>query len=171
MLVLEFDIYAGIERWKQDFRVKFNKHLMTRPWSPVQVKQWSEHDSKKPKDQPVKTKNSKDLNRKCWILRDKELHLNRGETDVKGPHAEGSTSSKHRNHYRGRRPRDGLEWAQTGRPSPFLGPFVAPFDLAASQTIYSPLAKSHTSTHLTLVIEERRREGHHSGEERVKLVV
>jgi hypothetical protein len=24
---------------------------MTRPWSPVQVKQWSKHDSKKPRDQ------------------------------------------------------------------------------------------------------------------------
>jgi hypothetical protein len=61
---------------------------MIRPRSPVQVKQWSEHDSKKPKDQPVKTENSEDPDRKCWILRDKELYLHRGETDVKGPHAE-----------------------------------------------------------------------------------
>jgi hypothetical protein len=84
MSVLEFNVYAGIYRWKKDFRVKFIKHLVTRPRSPVQVQQWSEHDSKKPKDQPVKTGNSKDPNRKCWILRGKELHLNRGETDVKG---------------------------------------------------------------------------------------
>jgi hypothetical protein len=68
--------------------VKFIKHLVIRPWSPVQVKQWSEHDSKKPKVQPVKTENSEHLNRKCWILWDKELHLNHRETDVKGPHAE-----------------------------------------------------------------------------------
>jgi hypothetical protein len=52
-------------------------------------KQWSEHDSKKPKEQPVKMENSEDPDRKCWILRDKELHLNRGETNVNGPHAEG----------------------------------------------------------------------------------
>jgi hypothetical protein len=31
--------------------------------------------------------NSEDPDRKCWILRDKELHLNRGETNDKGPHA------------------------------------------------------------------------------------
>ena len=89
MWYLKFIIYAGIKHLNEDFRVKFIKHLVTRPWSPAQVKQWSEHDSKKPKDQPVKTENSKHLNRKCWILRDKELHLNRGETDVKGPHAVG----------------------------------------------------------------------------------
>jgi hypothetical protein len=66
------------------------KHLMRRSWSPAQVKQWSEHDSKKPKDQPMKTENSEDL-KKYWILRDKELYPNRGETGVKGPHAEGRT--------------------------------------------------------------------------------
>ena len=33
-------------------------------------------------------KNSEDLNRKVLILRDKGPYLNRGETDVKGPHAD-----------------------------------------------------------------------------------
>ena len=61
--------------------------------------------------------------------------------------------------------------AQAGQPSPFLVPFEPPFDLDASRTIYSPLAKSHASTHLSFVAEEQRREGHHSGEERVELVV
>jgi hypothetical protein len=61
--------------------------------------------------------------------------------------------------------------AQAGQPSPFLGPFVAPFDLAVSWTIYSPLAKSHTSTHSSFAAEEQRREGEHCGEERVELVV
>ena len=61
--------------------------------------------------------------------------------------------------------------AQVDRPSPFRGPFVPPFDLAASRTIYSPLAKSHASTHSSFAAEEQRREGHHSGEERVELVV
>jgi hypothetical protein len=39
----------------------------------------------------VKMENSEDLNKKCWILRDKELYPNRGETDIKGPHVEGRT--------------------------------------------------------------------------------
>jgi hypothetical protein len=38
---------------------------------------------------PVKMENSEDPDRKCEILQDKELHLNHGETDVKGPHAVG----------------------------------------------------------------------------------
>jgi hypothetical protein len=41
----------------------------------------------------VKAKNSRDLNGRCCSLRDKELHLNRGEDDVKGPHAKGSKST------------------------------------------------------------------------------
>jgi hypothetical protein len=61
--------------------------------------------------------------------------------------------------------------AQVGWPSPFLGPFVPPFDLAASQNIYSPLANIHTSTHSSFATGEQRREGHHSGVERVELVV
>jgi hypothetical protein len=42
--------------------------------------------------------------------------------------------------------------------------------LAAIQTIYSPLAESHASTHSSFAAEEQRREGHHSEEEKVKLV-
>jgi hypothetical protein len=61
--------------------------------------------------------------------------------------------------------------AQAGWPGLYLGPFVPPFDLGASQTIYSPLTKSHASTHLSFAAEEQRREGHHSREERVELVV
>jgi hypothetical protein len=60
--------------------------------------------------------------------------------------------------------------AQADRPSPFLGPFVPPFDLDDPQTIYSPPAKSHISTHSPFSTEEQRREGHHSGEEGVELV-
>jgi hypothetical protein len=56
----------------QGFWVNSIKHLVRRPWSLTQVKQWSEHDSKKPKDQLVKAENSEDLDRKCWSLHDKE---------------------------------------------------------------------------------------------------
>jgi hypothetical protein len=34
-----------------------------------------------------------------------------------------------------------------------------------------PLAISHASTHSSFAVEEQRREGHHSREERVELVV
>jgi hypothetical protein len=59
--------------------------------------------------------------------------------------------------------------AQAGRRNPFQGP-VAPFDLDASHAIYSPLTESHASIHSSSADEEQRREGHHSGEERVEMV-
>jgi hypothetical protein len=60
--------------------------------------------------------------------------------------------------------------AQTGRPGPFQGLVGSPFDLAAIQAIYSPKVESHESIHSSSTAEEQRREGHHLGEERVKLV-
>jgi hypothetical protein len=59
-------------------------------------------------------------------------------------------------------------WAD--RPNPLRARFGAPFDLAASQAIYSPLAESHAELHSSSATEERRREGHHHGEERVEMV-
>jgi hypothetical protein len=59
-------------------------------------------------------------------------------------------------------------WAY--RPSPFRARFSAPFDLAASRAIYSPLAESHAEIHSSSAAEEQRREGHHPGEERVEMV-
>jgi hypothetical protein len=59
-------------------------------------------------------------------------------------------------------------WAN--RPNPFRARFGAPFDLAASRAIYSPLAESHGETHSSSAAEEQRREGHRSGEERVEMV-
>jgi hypothetical protein len=60
--------------------------------------------------------------------------------------------------------------AQAGWPSPFQGPVASPFDLAAIRAIYSPGVESHASINSSSVAEERRREGHHLGEERVELV-
>jgi hypothetical protein len=76
-----------------------------------------------------------------------------------------------------RRAKEAADWAEVGpdrpaqadRPSPFRGP-VPPFDLDASQAIYSPLTESHTSINSSSAAEEQRREGHHPGEERVELV-
>jgi hypothetical protein len=59
-------------------------------------------------------------------------------------------------------------WAD--RPSPFWARFGAPFDLATSRAIYSPLAESHEEIHSSSAAEEQRREGHRSVEERVEMV-
>jgi hypothetical protein len=60
--------------------------------------------------------------------------------------------------------------AQAGRPSPVQGPFAPSFDLAAIRAIYSPGVKSHASINSSSAAKEKRREGHHPGEERVELV-
>jgi hypothetical protein len=44
--------------------------------------------------------------------------------------------------------------AQAGRPSPFQGPVVPPFDLDASRAIYSSLTESHTSINSSSTAEE-----------------
>jgi hypothetical protein len=59
---------------------------------------------------------------------------------------------------------------QAGRPRPFWARFGTPFDLAVIRTIYSPLAKSHEEFFSSSTAEEQKREGHHSGEERVEMV-
>jgi hypothetical protein len=78
----------------------------------------------------VKAQNSRDLNRRCRSLHDKELYLNRGEDDVKGPHAEGSRSTIDRE-------ASGSETglgrsAQAGWPGLFRAWFATPFDLGVS---------------------------------------
>jgi hypothetical protein len=56
------------------------------------------------------------------------------------------------------------------RPSPFQGPVMLPFALAANHAIYSPVTESHGGWNSSSAAEEQRREGHHPGEERVELV-
>jgi hypothetical protein len=69
-----------------------------------------------------------------------------------------------------RRPRAGPGWAQAGRPNPVQCPFAPSFALAAILAIYSPGVESHGGSNSSSAAEEQRREGHHPGEERVKLV-
>jgi hypothetical protein len=69
----------------------FIKHLITRPWSPVQVKQWSKHDSKKPRDQNredeklwgPKQKSAKSCGIRSFIQFEEKLttraHMQKGE--------------------------------------------------------------------------------------------
>jgi hypothetical protein len=82
----------------------------------------------------------------------------------------GKGSRRLRNRHR---VKDATGWAEVGPgwpAQPISRPSQAPFDLAAIRTIYSPEAKSHTSIHSSSAAEERRREGHRLGEERVELV-
>ena len=60
--------------------------------------------------------------------------------------------------------------AQAGRPSPFRARFGTPFDLGDLRVIYSPRTSSHALSNSSSAAEEQRREGHPSGEERVKMV-
>jgi hypothetical protein len=71
---------------------------------------------------------------------------------------------------RGNRDRTGSKRALVDRPRPFWAQFGAPFNLAASRAIYSPLAESHKERHSSSAVEEQRREGHRFGEERVEMV-
>jgi hypothetical protein len=171
MSVLEFSVYAGFYCWKQGFRDKFIKHLVTRPWSPVQVMQWGKHDSKKPRDQTREDdklrgpsqKSAESCGTRSFIQFEEKLttraHMRKGE----GSRRLGNQ----------RRAKEAADRAEVGpgRPAqPISGPSQPPFDLAAIRTIYSPEAKSHASIHSSSTAEEQRREGHHLGEERAELV-
>jgi hypothetical protein len=156
---------------KQDFRDKFIKHLVIRHWSLVQVKQWSEHDSKNPRDliwedeklRGPSQKSAESCGTRIFIqFREKLMtraHMQKGE---------GSRRLGNRH-----RAKEATGWAEVGpgRPArPISGPSQAPFDLAAIWAIYRPEAKSHASIHSSSAAEEQRREGNHLGEERVELV-
>jgi hypothetical protein len=154
----------------QDFRDKFIKHLVTRPWSPVQVMQRSILNSKKSGTWSEKMTNSEDLTRKVPYLArqgamsNSERNWRQGPTCRRGKHLEDTGTD-----IKQRRPRAGPGWAQAGRPSLVQGPVGLPFALAAIRAIYSPGVKSHASSNSSSAAEEQRREGHHPGEERVEL--
>jgi hypothetical protein len=107
-------------------------------------------------------------NNKAWIARIQALTVK--ETTSKA-HMQVHTNKESREKQPGRKP--GPKRAETGlgRPAhPLRARFDAPFDLAAIQIIYSPLAKSHEEIHSSSAAEEQRREGHRSGEERFEMV-
>jgi hypothetical protein len=71
------------------------------------------------------------------------------------------------------RAKEAADWAEMGpgrSAQPISGPSRPPFDLGASQAIYSPLTESHALIHSSSATEEQRREGHRSREERVEMV-
>jgi hypothetical protein len=97
-------------------------------------------------------------------LHDKELYPNHGQTDAKGPHADEENFQKTRE---ASPTKEATKWVRMGlgrspqvdRPMPFLGPFVAPFDLDDLRAIYGPPANA--SIHSSFATEEQIREGHH----------
>jgi hypothetical protein len=66
----------------------FIKHLMTSLEARYKSSNEVNMTPRSPGTKPEKMKNSEDPVKKCRILRDKELHPIRGETDDKGPHAD-----------------------------------------------------------------------------------
>jgi hypothetical protein len=130
---------------------------MTRPWSPVQVKQWSEHDSKKPKDptrEDGKLRGPRQKGAESCETRSFIQFGNKLMTRAYMQKGEGSRrlGKKHR-------AKEAKNWVEMG-PSrsaqPNSRPSRPPFDLGASRAIYSPLTESHESINSSSAAEEQR---------------
>jgi hypothetical protein len=94
-------------------------------------------------------------NNEAWIERIQAITT---KETMSTAHMHVYTNKESREKQAGRTP--GPKRAQAGQPSPFWSRFDAPFDLAALQTIYSALAKSHGKIHSSSAAEEQRKEGH-----------
>jgi hypothetical protein len=135
---------------------------MTRPWSPVQVKQWSEHNSKKPKDQAREDDKLRGPSQKSAESCETRSFVQFGEKLTTRAHMqkEGGYRRLGKQH----RAKEATNWAevgpgrsaQAGWPSPFWGPVSSPLDLVASRAIYSPLTESHASINSSFSAEEQR---------------
>jgi hypothetical protein len=177
MSVLEFSVYAEFWRRKQDFRDKFIKHLVTRPFeAPYKSCNEAKLTPRSLGTKPEKMTNFEDLSRKVSNLAgqgatsNSERNWRQGPTCRRGKDLEDSGTDTTR-----RGQATGLGWAQAGRPRP-AGPAHSraesppPLDLATIQAIYSLGVKSHASINSSSAAKEQRREGHHPGEERVEQV-
>jgi hypothetical protein len=137
---------------------------MTRPWSPVQVKQWSKHNSKKPKDQTREDGKLRGPSQKTTESRGTRSFVQTEEKLTTRAHMQkGEDSRRLRKQHEQQRERTGSKWTQVGWPSPLRGPITPPFDLDASRDIYSPLTKSQGRIN-SFVIYRRgaeKLEGHH----------
>jgi hypothetical protein len=166
MSVLEFSVYAGFWRRKQDFWVLWQD--LEAPYKSCNEENLT---PRSPGTKPEKMTNSEDLSRKVPNLAgqgetsNSERNWWQGPTCRRGKDLEDSGTDATR-----RRQATGSGWAQAGWPGPFQGPVASPFDLATIRAIYSPGVKSHASINSSSATEEQRREGHHPGEERVELV-
>jgi hypothetical protein len=135
---------------------------MTRPWSPVQVMQWSKHDSKKLRDQTREDGKLRGPSQKSVESCGTRSFIQFGEKLTTRAHMQkGEGSRRLGNRHRAKEAAGWTEVgpgrsAQAGWPSPFWGPVSPPFDLTAIRTIYSPEAKSHASIHSSSAAEEQR---------------
>jgi hypothetical protein len=149
---------------------------LTRPWSPVQVMQWSKLHSKKPRDQTQEDDKLRGPSQQSAESCETRSYVQLGEKLTTRAHMQKEEGSRRLGNRR--RAKEAGNWArmgpgrsaQAGRPNPFQGPVTSPYDLAAIRAIYSPGVESHASTHSSSAAKEQRREGHHLGEERVELV-
>jgi hypothetical protein len=176
MSVLEFSVYVGFWRWKQDFRDKFIKA----PWQDLEARYKSCNEanltSKKPRDLTREDDKLRGPSQKSVESCETRSFVQFGVKLTTRAHmqkGEGSRRLGNRHHAK-----EAGNWAevgpgrsaQAGRLHPFRGPVAFPFDLAAIRAIYSPRVESHRSIHSSSAAKEQRREGHHLREERVELV-
>jgi hypothetical protein len=130
---------------------------MTRPWSPIQVKQWRERDSRKPKDPTREDGKLRGPSLKSVESCETRSFVQFREKLTTRAHVQkGEGSRRLRNQ---RRAKEATKWAEMGpgRPAqPVSRPSRPPFDLGASRAIYSPLTESHTSTNSSSAVEEQR---------------
>jgi hypothetical protein len=130
-----------------------------------------------PRTKPEKMKNSEDPIRKLPNFAGQGASSNLKRNSGQGPTCRrGETLEDSGSNTGQRRPRAGPKWEQAGRPTSagpahFEAQSAPPFDLAASQTIYSPLAESHASIHSSSIAEEQRSLRVTISERRVVLVV
>jgi hypothetical protein len=117
---------------EKDFRDKFIKHLMTRPWSPVQVKQWSKHNSKKPRDQTREheklrgptQKTAESCGTRSFIQSEEKL-TTRARMQIREDSRR--LGNRHQAKEAAGSAKVGLgRPAQAGRPNPFPGPVSPP---------------------------------------------
>jgi hypothetical protein len=148
------------------------KHLMTRPWSPVQVKQWSEHDSKKPKDPTWEDGKLWGPSQKSVESCETRSFIQFGEKLTTRAHMQKGEGSRRLG--KQHRAKEATNWAEMGpgrSAQPVLRPSWPPFDLGGSRPIYSPLTESHASINSSSAAEEQRSLRGTISEMRVVLVV
>jgi hypothetical protein len=111
-----------------------------------------------PGTKPEKMTNSEDLARKVPDLTGQGASSNSKRNWRQGPTCKRGKDLEDSGTNVGRRRRlTGPKWAQAGRPGPFSGPSRPPFDLDASQAIYSPLTENHERINSSSAAEEQRR--------------
>jgi hypothetical protein len=123
---------------------------MTRPWSPVQVMQWSKLDSKKPRDLTREDDKLRGPGQKSAESCETSSFVQFGEKLTTRAHMQkGEGSRRLGNRHRAKEAADWAEMgpgrsAQASRPSPFQGPVALPLWLRClSSYLYPPGREPH----------------------------